>query len=102
MEKTEMSLKYASTRQVNYGSPGAADRVRSKLPADALPIATAPAASATPIQVYGVDGNAHWSLHHRGAWQKLAPFKDSQTGKVTWRMFGEEVRQPIAWLPRKK
>ena len=97
-----MSLKFLTTPQVNFGSPGAADRVRSKLPADALPIATAPAASATPVIVYGVDAKGHWALHHRGGWQKLAPFKDSQTGAVSWRMNGEEINQPIAWLPRKK
>jgi hypothetical protein len=96
-----MSLKY--TNRPQYGSPSAVDQLRSKLPADAQPIATAPRASATPIVVYGADGKGHWALAHRDSWHKLAPYKDFRTGAVSWRMNGEQIPHAIAWsLPRKK
>jgi hypothetical protein len=99
-----MALKYASTPQLNYGygSPGAADRLRSKLPSDAMPITTAPMATATPVLIYSVDAKPHWALPHRGGWQKLQAYKDFKTGAVSWRMNGEQINQPIAWsMPRR-
>jgi hypothetical protein len=96
-----MSLKY--TNKPQYGSPSPVDQLRSKLPADAQPIATAPRASATPIVVYGSDGKGHWALAHRDSFHKLAPYKDFRTGAVSWRMNGEQIPHAIAWsLPRKK
>ena len=98
-----MSLKYASTRQLHYGSPSRVDRVIAKIPAGAQPISTAPSASASPVIVYGADGVGHWALYHRNSWQKLRPFKDDKYGSVSWRMDGDQVEQPIAWaLPRQR
>jgi hypothetical protein len=94
-----VSIKYASTPQLNYGSPSAVDKVIAKIPQGAAPIATAPAASATPIQIIDSDGNTHWALYHRDAWRTLAPERDSKTGAVSWRMNGDLIRQPIAWAP---
>ena len=96
-----MSLKY--TNKPQYGALSAVDQLRSKLPADAQPIATAPRASSTPVIVYGSDGKGHWALAHRDSWHKLAPYKDFKTGAVSWRMNGEQIPHAIAWsLPRKK
>ena len=97
-----MSLKY--TNKPQYGALSAVDQLRSKLPADAQPIATAPRASATPIVVYGgSDGKGYWALAHRDAFYKLQPYKAFRDGSVQWRMSGEQVPHAIAWsLPRKK
>jgi uncharacterized protein RhaS with RHS repeats len=96
-------LKYSSTPQLQYGQQtSAVDRLIRKVPQGAQPIATAPQASAMPVQIIDADGKMNWCLHHRDGWRKLEPEKDSKTGAVQWRMNGEQVRQPVAWLPRKQ
>jgi hypothetical protein len=97
-----MGIRYSNTAQLNYGSPSAVDKVIAKIPQGAAPIATAPAASATPIQVIDSDGKTHWALYHRDAWRTLAPERDSKTGAVQWRMNGDLIRQAVAWLPRQR
>jgi hypothetical protein len=95
-----MSLRYSNKPQLNYGQPSAVDKVISRLPESARPIGTAPQASATPVQIVDSDGKVAWCLHHRDGWRKLAPERDMKTGAVQWRMNGESVRQPIAWLKK--
>jgi hypothetical protein len=97
-----MSIKYSDRPVLNYGSPSAVDRVISKIPKGAAPIASAPQASATPVQIVDADGEAAWCLYHRDGWRKLEAFKDDKYGSVSWRMNGDTVRQPIAWLPRQR
>jgi hypothetical protein len=97
-----MSLRYSNKPQVHYGQTSAVDRVLSKLPQGARPIASAPQASATPIQVIDSDGKAHWALYHRDAWRNLAPERDNKTGQTQWRMDGTLIRQAVAWVPRQR
>jgi uncharacterized protein RhaS with RHS repeats len=95
-----MALRYAKTPQLNYGSaPSAVDRLVAKIPQGAQSIASAPQASATPVQVIDADGKIAWCLYHRDGWRKLAPDRDSKTGATQWRMDGTSVRQPIGWIP---
>jgi hypothetical protein len=89
-----MALKYTTEP---YGGTTKQDDWRSRFPANARPIATAPEQSARPVLIYEPDGKSHWCLHHRGQWQKLQPFRDGRDGSVAWRMNGEQVAQPVAW-----
>jgi hypothetical protein len=91
-----MVLKYTDGNQYNTGQ----NRLVSRLPPGAMPISTAPAASATPIVVYEPTGRGYWALKHRDVWQKLQPFTDHKTRAVSFRMNGEWIQQPVAWLPR--
>jgi hypothetical protein len=96
-----MVLKYADTPQLHYG--GQQSDPWKRFPQGSQPIATAPAASATPLLIYDATGKGYWALRHRDGWQKLSPYKDHVTGAVSWRMNGEQVQQPIAWaLPQKR
>src|SRR5260370_10017509 len=98
-----MSLKFSDRPQLNSGSASAVDQLRSKLPADAQPIATAPRASSTPVIVYGSDVKGHWALAHRDSWHKLAPHKDFRTVAVSWRMNVEQTPHALSRsLPRKQ
>jgi hypothetical protein len=97
-----MSIRYSNKPQVHYGQDSAVDRVLRKLPQGAAAITSAPQASATPVQIVDSDGKVAWCLHHRDGWRKLAPERDMKTGAVQWRMNGETVRQPIAWVPRQR
>jgi hypothetical protein len=98
-----MVLRFSKTPQLHYGNaPSAVDRVVRKLPQGALPIASVPLASAVPQKIVDADGSAFWCLHHKDGWRRLAPEKDSRTGAVSWRMDGTSIRQPVAWVPRKK
>jgi hypothetical protein len=97
-----MPLVYSTKPQLHYGSPSRVDKVIARIPQGAQPIGTAPQASAVPIQVIDGDGKASWCLYHRDCWRKLEPHKDGKYGSVSWRMNGEFVRQPIAWIPRQR
>ena len=98
-----MALKYASTPQLHSGNRGSVADIWQRFPQDAQPIATAPERTSQPIIVMEANGHQHWALHHKGAWQKLEPFKDWRSGAVSWRMCGESIPQPVAWsMPRKK
>ena len=97
-----MVLKFLDHPVVHSGNQPASDPW-SRFPAGSQPIATAPERTSQPIIVYEPNGQGHWALHHNGAWQKLAPFKDGRDGSVQWRMNGEQISQAVAWsLPRKK
>jgi hypothetical protein len=97
-----MSLKFSDRPQLNYRSPSPVDKVIARIPRGAQPMGSAPMAGTTPVQVIEADGTAAWCLYHRDGWRKLAPDRDSKTGAVQWRMNGETVGQPIAWLPRQR
>jgi hypothetical protein len=97
-----MSLKFLSKREYGREANGRTDQVIRQLPQGVQSMRTAPQASATPIQVFDSDGKASWALFHREQWNKLAPEKDSHTGKIQWRMNGDVISQPIAWLPRQR
>ena len=95
-----MVLKFRDTPQTGNQGPS---NPWPRLPQGAQPIATAPENSATPIVVYERNGQAHWALHHRGAWQKLSPKKDWRSGEVRWAMDGTQISNTVAWgIPRKK
>ena len=97
-----MTLKFSDRPQVHYGNRSASD-IWQRFPQGAQPIATAPERTSQPIIVMEANGHQHWAINHRGAWQKLEPFKDWRSGTVTWRMCGESIAQPVAWsMPRKK
>jgi len=93
-----MVLKYTDRPYGGGRQTGA--NVYHRFPAGAQPMHTAPSASATPVVIYSADGRSQWALNHRDSWRKLEPFKDSQSGAVTWRLNGEMVSQPIAWSPQ--
>jgi hypothetical protein len=102
-----MTLRYSDRPVLNYGGPSRVDELRAKLPQGAMPIGSAPTASATPVVVYARDPKGevvgHWALYHRNGWQKLKPYTDTKDRSVSWRMCGEEISQPIAWaMPRRK
>lgn len=92
---------YVDWEKATIYSEGPRTTQRRAFPADAQPIQSAPQTS-TPVLVYGQDGNGHWAIFHKEAWRKLEPQRDSYSGAVSWRMNGEQVAQPIAWLPRRK
>src|SRR5262245_30828054 len=98
-----MVLKYSDKPVLNYGGTGSkTDDLRSRFPAEARPIATAPGMSATPIIVYEANGAAHWALHYNGGWRELKPHKDFRDGSVQWRM-DAQINNPVMWaMPRKK
>jgi len=98
-----MSLKFSDRPQLHSGNRGSVADIWQRFPQGAQPIATAPERTSQPIIVHEANGFQHWAINHRGAWQKLAPFKDWKTGAVSWRMDGTQIPQPVAWsLPRKK
>jgi hypothetical protein len=89
------SRPYGGARDARSG----VEKLCAKIPQDAMPIATAPQASATPVVIWGQDGKARWALHHRDAWRTLAPFKNPDAS-TSWRMDGGTVTNPIAWRAR--
>ena len=91
-------LKYASTPQLKYGNDEQS-RLRILVPAGTHPIATANEYTATPVVLYENSGKSCWGLFHNGSWRRMAPFKDSQSGAVQWRMDGTLVN-PVAWSPQ--
>jgi len=95
-----LTLKFSDKPQV-YGDQRRGS-AWDRFPQGAQPIATAPERSSQPVVVIEANGHQHWALHHRGSWQKLAPFKDHRSGAVNWRMSGESIPQPVAWLLPKR
>src|SRR5262249_12549295 len=87
-----MSIRYVSTPQLHYyGQPRVTDNYRSRFPANAQPLATAPSNSARPVWIYEPNGKGWLALHHRGQWQKLVRQTDNRTGTTRLRMCGEAV-----------
>jgi hypothetical protein len=68
---------------------------QARFPANARSMDSAPMGS-RPIIVYEPDGKGRWALNHGGAWRPLETFKDAG-GKVSWRMSGGFVNNPVAW-----
>src|SRR5262245_30936096 len=100
MMEEPMSLKFLDKSQLQSGG---ANDVWQRFPQGAQSMQTAPQNTSTPIIVYEPSGAGHWALYHRGAFRKLAPFKDFKNGTVSWRMDGTEVAHPVAWsMPQKK
>jgi hypothetical protein len=95
-----MALRYSDTPQLRYGKQEAPNaNWRERFPENAQPIATAPENGASPTWIFENNGDAYRSCFHRGQWQKLAPQRDDHTGAIHWRMTGEAVAHPVAWLP---
>src|SRR5262245_31281258 len=91
-----MAIRYANTPQLIYGKYRAP---QVELPSNAQPIRSAPENGSSPTWIFENNGDAYRSLFHRGQWMKLQPERDQHTGGYRWRMTGERVAQPIAWLP---
>jgi hypothetical protein len=93
-----VTLKFTDRPYGGHGSKQ--DDWRTRFPADARPIASAPI-SAQPILVYEANGAAHWALHHNNSWRELKPYKDFRDGSVQWRM-DNQISNPVAWaMPRR-
>jgi hypothetical protein len=79
-----MSLRYVDKP---YGQTSG-DNWRSRFPAHAQPIATAPQNISQPIIVGEPSGQGYWALPHKFGWQKV-----DRSGRMT----GEFINQPVAW-----
>jgi len=98
-----MTLKFSDKPQVHYGDQGSAADIWQRFPQGAQPIATPPERSGSPVWVMQANGMGDWALHHNGAWRKLVPFKDwRDPGRVSWRMDGTEIVNPVAWSMPKR
>jgi hypothetical protein len=99
-----MTIRYADRPVLNYGNEQRSrlDDIRSRFPPDAQGMATAPSMGSSPVWVFENTGQPFLSVNHRGQWQKLAYETDNHTGKTSWRMIGETVSQPSAWMPATK
>jgi len=93
-----MSIKYASTPQLQYG-PRQSASPWARFPQNARPISTAPEQTSSPVVVYENNGFAHLALHYNNAWRKISPFKDPRSGAVSYRMDGTTISNPVAWAP---
>src|SRR6266566_4987681 len=96
MARTEMSLKFSDKPQLSY-APGYSgpENPESRLPAGAMPIATAPERSGQAVIGYERDGVGRWMLHQRDTWRELNQTKDFRSGETRW-MMGRTLN-PIAW-----
>ena len=104
-DKRQTFADYGDARRLSDpgGRQGPAGNLWNRFPQGSQPIATAPERSGTPVWVMRANGQGDWALHHNGAWQKLAPFKDFRDGTVRWRMSGELIPNPVAWaMPQRK
>ncbi len=92
-----MSLKFSDKPQLSY-APGYSgpENPESRLPAGAMPIATAPERSGQAVLVYERDGAPRWALKHQGAWRELKPYRDFRDGSTRWGM-ANEISNPVAW-----
>jgi hypothetical protein len=97
-----VTLKYSNRPVLLNNGGGWQSKFQGRLPAEVMPINTAPAASATPVVVYESNGRASWALQHRNGWKKLVPFRDDfrDRSRVTWRMDGTLINNPVAWSPK--
>jgi hypothetical protein len=92
-----MSIKYASTPQLNYGNPtSAVDKIIARIPRGARPMSEAP--PNTKIVVQDQDEKRHWAMENRGRYEKIRPDSDGHE-----RMCGEAVINPVCWwIPQPK
>jgi hypothetical protein len=90
-----MTLRYTDKP---YGySPQQTEDFRSRFPARARSMESAPMAAARPILVYEPDGTPHWALHHLGAWREVEAKRDPFTGEYRTAMNGSLISNPVAW-----
>jgi len=93
-----MPLRYSDRPVLSYGGQQSPDNNwRSRFPAHARPIATAPSNTSRPVWVYEPDGHGWLSIFHNGQWQKMRRDHDNRSGTSQLRMTGEPVSNPVMW-----
>jgi hypothetical protein len=91
-----MSLRYTDKPYGGHGSQQG-DDWRSRFPARARSMDSAPAMASKPIVVYEPDGTPHWALHHLGCWREVESRRDPFTGEYRTAMNGELINNPVRW-----
>jgi hypothetical protein len=90
-----MSLRYTDKPYGGHGSQQG-DDWRSRFPARARSMESAPMMAAKPIVLYESDGKPRWGLHHLGTWREVERTRDSW-GQYHTRMNGSLINNPCCW-----
>ena len=88
-----MTLRYSNRPVVG---PQKQEDWRSRFPANARPIETAPAMGSRPIRVFEPNGHSKWAIHHAGGWKVVEMVLDAD-GMRRPRMTGDNMTCPVMW-----